>query len=187
MFRTTKFVTFTRYWGVRKFRRPTGFSKKPAKVSSIQMHRGGGGSCLVWQLCNTKMDLVLAALNDTPSGRRLGLSLMAYSEGTFDEEELILLGLGLEIGDARCYFALPRSVPARPLLALDEATFVSEFRFTQRQLEAIHVALALPTDFARKQFTPGRVVNTDRGMYSDSHTHCQRKCCSSKLRRSKHL
>ena len=154
---------------------------KPAKVSSIQMH-GGGGKCLAWQLCNTKMDVVLAALNDTPSGRRPGLSLMAYGEGTFDEEELILLDLGLEIGDARCYFALPRSVPARPLLALDEATFFNEFRFTQRQVEAIHVALALPTDFERKRCAPGRVANTDRGMYSDSHTHCQRKCCSSKAR-----
>ena len=109
MFRTTKFRTFTRHWGVRKFRRPTGFSKKPAKVSSIQMHGGGGGgSCLAWQLCNKKMDVVLAALNGTLSGRRLGLSLMAYGEGTLDEEELILLGLGLKIGDARCYFALPQ-------------------------------------------------------------------------------
>ena len=107
---------------------------------------------------------------------------MAYGEGTFDEEELILLGLGLEIGDARCYFALHRSVPARPLLGLDEATFVSEFRFTQRQVDAIHVAIALPTDFERKRCAPGRVVNTDRGMYADSHTHCQRKCCSSKAR-----
>ena len=128
------------------------------------------------------MDMVLVALNDTPSGRRLGLSLMAYSEGALDEEELILLGLGLEIGGAYCYFALPQQIPARPLLALDEATFFSEFRFTQRQVEAIHGALVLSTDFERKRCASGRVVNTDHGMYADSHTHCQRKCCSSKAR-----
>ena len=54
MFCTTKFVTFTRHWGVRKFRRPTGFSKKPAKVSSIQMHGGGGGGVVLLGSCATK-------------------------------------------------------------------------------------------------------------------------------------
>ena len=54
------------------------------------------------------MDVVLAALNDTPSGRRLRLSLMAYGQGTIDEEELILLGLGLEVGDDRCNLTLPQ-------------------------------------------------------------------------------
>ena len=109
---------------------------------------------------------------------------MAYGEGTFDEEELISLALGLEIGDARSHFALPQEIPVRPLLALDEATFLSRFRFTQLQVEAIHGTLALrrlPADFERKRRAPGRVVNTDRGMYADSHTYCQRKCCSSKL------
>ena len=47
------------------------------------------------------MDVVLAGLNNTPSGLLLGLTLMAYSEGTHEEEELILLGWGLEIGNAR--------------------------------------------------------------------------------------
>ena len=120
----------------------------------------------------------LAGLNDTPSGRLLGLSLITYGEGTLDEEELIFLGLGLEIGDARSYFALPQEIPVRPLLALDEATFLSRFRFMQPQVEAIHGALALrrfPADFERKRRAPGRVVNTDRGMYADSHTQWSTK------------
>ena len=37
------------------------------------------------------MDVVLAGLNDTPSGRLLGLFLIAYGEGTLGEEEFILL------------------------------------------------------------------------------------------------
>ena len=127
------------------------------------------------------MDVVLAGLNDTPSGCLLGLS-WAYGKGIRGEEEYILLNLGLELGDARSYFALPQEIPVRPLLALDEATFLSEFRFTQPQVKAIHGALALPADFERKRDAPGRVVNTDREMYADSHTHCQQNCCSSKAR-----
>ena len=42
------------------------------------------------------MDVVLAGLNHAPSGRLLGLSLMAYGDGILDKEELILLGLGLD-------------------------------------------------------------------------------------------
>ena len=63
------------------------------------------------------MDVVLAGLNDTPSVCPLGFS-WAYGEGTFDEEEYILLSLGLELGDARSYFAQPQEIPVRPLLAL---------------------------------------------------------------------
>ena len=131
------------------------------------------------------MDVVLAGLKHTLSGRLLGLSLMACGDGILDKEECILLGLGLEIGDARSYFALPQEIPVRPLSALDEATFLSRFRFMQPQVETIHRTLALrrlPADFERKRRALGRVVNTDRGMYADSQTHCQRKCCSSKAR-----
>ena len=84
-------------------------------------------------------------------------------------------------GDARSCFALPQEIPVRPLLAVDEATFLSGFRFKQPQVDAIYGELALPEDFERKRRAPGRVVNTDRGMYADSHSHCLRKCCSSKL------
>ena len=167
-----------RYWGVRKIRHSTGFARSLRKRRPFKCT---WRSCLAWQLCNTKMDVVLAGLNDTPSGCQLGPS-WAYSEGTLDEEEYILLSLGLELGDARSYFALPQEIPVRPLLALDETTFLSRFRFTEPQVEAIHGALALPADFERKRHAPGRVVNTDREMYADSQTHCQRKCCSSKAR-----
>ena len=37
------------------------------------------------------MDVVLAGLNDTPSGSLLGLFLIACGEGTLGEEEFILL------------------------------------------------------------------------------------------------
>ena len=60
------------------------------------------------------------------------LSSWAYSEGIFIEGEFILLGVGLEIRDAQSYFALLQEILARPnLLALDEATFLNRFRFTQ--------------------------------------------------------
>ena len=108
------------------------------------------------------MDVVLAGLNDIPSGRLLGLSLMAYGEGTLDEEELILQGLGLVIGGARKYFASPQEIPVRPLLVLDGATLLSRLRFTQPQDESIHGALAPPADFVRKRRASGRVVNTNR-------------------------
>ena len=95
------------------------------------------------------MDVVLAGLNYTSAGCLLGLSLLAYDGGTLDEEDLILLALTLEIGAARSYFTPPQEIPAQSnLLALDEATFLRRIGFTQRQVEAIHGALALPTDFA---------------------------------------
>ena len=150
-----------RHWGVRKFRRkfrhPTGFARSPRKFRPFKCT---WRSCLAWQFCNTKIDVVLAGLNDTPSGSLLGLSSMAYGEGTLDEEELILLGLGLEIGDGRSYFALPQEIPVRLLLVLDEGTFLSTFRFTQRQVEAIHGALALPADFERERRAPQDGLST---------------------------
>ena len=142
----------------RKFRRPKGFARRPPKCY------------LAWQLCNTKIDVVLAGLNDTHSGGLLGLSLMAYVEGILEEEELVFLGLGLEIGVGRSYFSLPQEIPVRPLLALDGATILSSFKFTQRQIEAIHGALGLPADFERKRRAPQDRLSTNECMQMHTRT-----------------
>ena len=79
--------------------------------------------------------------------------------------------MGLEIGDARSYFALPQEIPVRPLLALDEVTFLSRFRFTQQKVEASFGAQAqilkendaqlvgLSTRIAECMQSPTRTVN----------------------------
>ena len=87
MFCTTKFVTFTRHWGVRKFRRmfrrPTGFARSPRKFHPPNAL--GELSCLA-VVQHKKMDVVSAGLNDAHSGRLLGFYLMTYGEGTLDKE-----------------------------------------------------------------------------------------------------
>ena len=155
MLRTAKFVTFTRHWVCENLGK--NLDVQQAKVSSIQMHVAELSRLAVVQ---HKNGCRFSWFECTPSGRLLGLSLMAYGEGTLDKEELISLGLDLEIGDARSYFALPQEIPVRPLLALDEATFLSRFRFTQRQVEAIHGALALPADFERERRAPQDGLST---------------------------
>ena len=89
-----------------------------------------------------------AGLNDIPSGRLFGLSLMAYGEGTLDEEEFCRVWVLRSVVLANI-FASPQEIPVRPLLVLDGATLLSRLRFTQPQVESSHGALAAPADFVR--------------------------------------
>ena len=75
----------------------------------------------------------------------LGLLVVDHDEGNLDDEDLVVLTLTTEFGDARGFLCLPQEIPARPnLFALADAEFLDRFRFTQRQIVAIHNALDMP-------------------------------------------
>ena len=142
---------FTRHWGARKFRRkfrrPISFARRLRKFRSFKCT---WRSCFAWQLCNTKMDVVLAGLNDTPSGRLLVLSPLTKK-------------------DKFCWVWVLRSVMLAVILR-----YLKKFQFDRcwpwmrlpssvgldlrgprlSLLEAIHGALALPADFERKRRAP---------------------------------
>ena len=82
---------FTRHWEVRNLGENLDVQQVSQEACESFVHSNAHGGVFSIGSCATQeMDVVLGGLDDIPAWRLLGLSLMAFGEGTLDGEELIL-------------------------------------------------------------------------------------------------